>query len=301
MKTTSIDIRPSLSQQQFQTEYLLPQKPVVIKGLVDKSPAGKKWTMDYIKQVCGSVMVEVFDNANPNEASAFTQADLKMSFEKYIDTILKNESTTWRMFLFNMFKLKPELRKDFPCPDLMKGILGRMGYMFFGAKGIKVRIHQDMDMSNVMLTQFHGRKRVLLIHPKYSALLYKLPFNTHSLVDLDQPELKKYPALQYLQCHECILEPGDSLFMPAGYWHYITYLDAGFSVSYRKLANTWTLRWQGLLSLFVYMPFDKLMNKLLGKRWLMEKESIAQNRANKVIQKIHKDYENSIPMHWQLH
>src|SRR5690606_38134237 len=121
-----------------------------------------------------------------------------------------------RMFLFNMFKKKPELRKDFPCPPLFKGLLGRIGFMFFGAKGIKVRIHQDMDMSNVLLTQFHGRKRVVLIDPKYSRLLYKLPFNTHSLIDLDNPDYQKYPGLKHIEIYDCVINHGDSIFMPSG-------------------------------------------------------------------------------------
>jgi len=189
------------------------------------------------------------------------------------------------MFLFNMFKCKPELRKDFPCPDFMKGIMGRVGFMFFGTKGIKVRVHQDMDMSNVILVQFYGRKRVVLVAPEYSTLMYRLPFNTHSLIDIDQIDHTKYPGLHFVEASECVLEPGDALFMPSGYWHYITYLDGGFAVSYRKLARSFKMKWLGLISLIVYMPVDKLLNFLFGKKWLAKKEHIAEMRANRVIMK----------------
>jgi hypothetical protein len=286
MKTSSINVVRNISADEFKKNYFLPQQPVVIKGLIDNCPAGKKWDIEYIKQVCGDVLVDVFDNNNKNASSAFTKPDLKMKFSEYVNTIIKNEPTSLRMFLFNMFRCKPELRKDFPCPPVFKGILGRIGFMFFGAKGIKVRIHQDIDMSNVLLTQFYGRKKVWLVAPKYSDLLYRLPFNTHSLVDLDHPDFLKYPGLRYIEIKECVLGHGDTLFMPSGYWHYITYLDGGFSVSYRKMAHSLKFKTDGLLYFALFMPFDKLMNRLLGPKWLEKKERMAEARANAAIKKI---------------
>lgn len=286
MKTRTIEVVNSISNEAFRNRYLLPQKPVVIKGLTEQAPAGKKWTLDYIKEVCGDVKVDVFDNANKNEATAFTKPDLQMNFRDYVANISRPEPSTLRMFLFNMFKKKPELRADFPCPSLMKGVLGRMGFMFFGAQGVKVRIHQDMDMSNVLLTQFYGRKKVVLIAPEYSDLLYKLPLNTHALVDLDSPDYKKYPGLEYIETLECVLEPGDSLFMPSGYWHYITYMDGGFSVSYRKMALDVKTKLQGFINVFVYMPLDKLLHYSFGKRWFSYKEEVARRRAQKAMARI---------------
>lgn len=286
MKAQKIDVVSGISDKDFRQKYFIPQKPVVVKGLIHEVPAGEKWDIDYIKKVCGDVMVDVFDNSNPNSASAFTTPDLKMRFEEYVTSIVKDEPSTLRMFLFNMFKARPELRKDFPCPRLMRGVMGKVGFMFFGAKGIRVRIHQDMDFSNVMLTQFHGRKRVVLVAPKFSRLLYKLPLNTHSLVDLDNPDYRKYPGLKYIETYECVLEHGDSLFMPSGYWHYITYLDGGFSVSYRKLAHSLSAKLTGLLSLAVFMPVDKMLNRLLGSRWLPIKERMAHKRAEKEIRRL---------------
>jgi hypothetical protein len=283
----NIDVVDHIDEREFEQNYLIPQKPLIIKGLSQHYPAGKKWSTEYLKSLCGNVTVDVFDNnAGDHSASAFTTPDLKMRFGDYIDTIIKDEPSSLRVFLFNMFKCKPQLRKDFPCPDMFKGILGKMGYMFFGSKNIKVRVHQDMDMSNVLLTQFYGRKRVVLVAPEYSTLMYRLPFNTHSLIDIDNIDHHKYPGLHFVEASECILEPGDALFMPSGYWHYITYLDGGFAVSYRKMARSLKMKWRGFLSLAVYMPFDKLMCYVFGKKWLHEKEQLAEQRANKIIAKI---------------
>ena len=274
----------NLNEEEFYRKYYKPQIPVLIKGFSKHYPAGKKWTLDFMKKTCGDIDVDIFDNnAADHTSSAFTTPDLKMKFSDYVDIISQDKPSPLRIFLFNMFKRKQELRKDFPCPDFFKGILGRMGYMFFGSKDTKVRIHQDIDMSSVLLTQFYGRKKVILISPKYSDLLYRLPFNTYSLIDLDNPDYQKYPGLQYVEATEYIMEPGDALFMPSGWWHYITYLDGGFAVSYRKMAPTLKTKLSGLLALSVYMPLDKMMNFILGKKWLRKKEEMAQERANEAI------------------
>jgi len=302
MVIKQIDTVTNISDKDFKKNYFTTQRPVIIRGLTNSYSAGKKWTMDYIKDVCGDVIVDLYDNSKKNNFSAFTSPDFKMKFSDYIHILLENKPTPLRIFLFNMFKERPELRKDFPCPTIFNGILGRVGFMFFGSKGINVRIHQDMDMSNVMLTQFYGRKKVVLISPVYSRLLYKLPFNTYSLIDLDKPDYERYPGLRYIEIQECILEPGDSLFMPSGYWHYITYLDAGFSVSYRKLANGFIGKFNGLVNVCIYMPIDKLMVKLFGNMWLAKKEEIAEQRANKAIQyiRIKGEFSNSIALDIQL-
>ena len=75
----------TLSDRDFKEIYFIPQKPVVIKGLVDQCPAGKKWSFDYLKDFCGDVIVELFDNNNKNVASAYTNGDRKMKFRDYID------------------------------------------------------------------------------------------------------------------------------------------------------------------------------------------------------------------------
>ncbi|HOZ88502.1 MAG TPA: hypothetical protein PL029_12135, partial [Bacteroidia bacterium] len=83
------------------------------------------------------------------------------------------------------------------------------------------------------------------------------------------------------------------------YWHFITYLDGGFSVSYRKMAKSLRAKIQGVLSLCVYMPYDKLMNRLLGDLWLVRKEHLAEIKANKAIQKIKQSYDKQLDVRLQ--
>ncbi|PBQ30519.1 cupin [Sphingobacteriaceae bacterium] len=280
-----IDVVENISEQAFRKNYLNLQKPLVMKGLAYNEVAGRKWSIPYFKSTMGEFAIDVFDNGNKKTAgSAFTKPDLKMKFKDFLDVISKDEPSSLRMFLFNLFKYNPELKKEFPCPRFFRGLLSGMAYMFFGGKNTTVRIHQDIDMSHVLHTHFGGRKRVVLIAPEYSTLLYRLPLNTYSLVNLDKPDYKTYPALQFIKGAEVILEPGDSIFMPAGYWHYMTYLEGSFSASYRKLPNALYVLC-GIRNLVIFLPLDKALNKLLGKHWLGIKVRIAKKRAERVMNK----------------
>jgi hypothetical protein len=281
-----MDVVDYSSTFDFDSNYLQPQKPVIIKGLTDQTFAGKEWSIDYFKETMGNVLLDVYDNGNTKAASsAYTTADLKMKFRDYLEIIEKDEHTDLRIFLCNLFKYNPELRKQYPCPDFFKGLLDHKGYMFFGGKDTTVRIHYDIDMSNVLHTHFGGKKRVVLIAPEYSTFLYRLPFNTYSLVNFDDPDYDKFPALRHVKGYEVILEPGDTLFMPSGYWHYMTYLEGSFSVSYRKISPHIKHKAEGVMNLGVYLPLDKLLNKAFGNKWFELKKELAQKRADELIKK----------------
>jgi hypothetical protein len=284
-----IDKVNAITPSDFRKNYFRPHKPVVIRGLAENTEAGQKWSIDYFRQTMGHHSVDVYDNRNiRSSASAITRPDLQMKFGEYLDAISSPEHSNLRIFLFNMFRLNPGLKKEFPCPEIFAGTLDKIGHMFFGGKGTTVRVHYDIDMSNVLHTQFGGRKRVVLLAPEYSDLLYRLPLNTYSLVDVHKPDYKNFPALQLVKGYDFILEPGDSLFMPSGYWHHMTYLEEGFSISYRKMATSLSARAQGLKYLLVSLPLDKLANKLLGESWLETKKRVAARRAYRAIERAYR-------------
>ena len=280
-----VDIVENISPKRFKYEYLYKEKPVVIRGLWNDYPAVKKWTVSYFKEQLGNIEVGVFDGRMQKEDRSFKQPHRKMKFAEYLDTITSDKNSDLRLFLFNIFKHKPELKNDFSYPPFTRFYL-KIPFMFFGGKNSRVRIHQDMDWSNVFLTQLYGRKEVFLFHPKYSKLLYKYPFGVHSSVNLDQPDYIKYPGLKYVKGLHCIMEPGDTLFMPSGHWHYIKYLDGGYAINQRALSPR-PRRWlHGLWNVTVLSNLDDLFRKLFGNRWFDYKIKRTRENANKAIKKL---------------
>lgn len=281
-----IPVVEGITKEEFTEKYNNSSKPVIIKRFFGDAPAYSKWTMDYFRDELGHIEVGLFDKGEKKIDQSFKHPDVYMKFRDYLDLIEK-EPTDLRIFLFNIFKHKPELWDDFEYPEyITDGFLKKFPFLFFGARNSVVRIHQDMDMCNVFLTQFHGRKRVVLFSPDYSDLLYRFPFNVHSAVDVDNPDFNRYPGLKYVKGYSCILEDGDTLFIPSGYWHHIEYLEGGFAMSVRALPPSIKQKYIGARNIVIHTNFDDVMRKFFDKKWFEFKQQMAEKRAQEAIMRI---------------
>ncbi|XP_075851311.1 bifunctional peptidase and arginyl-hydroxylase JMJD5 isoform X2 [Microcebus murinus] len=86
-----------------------------------------------------------------------------------------------------------------------------------------------------LFDQVMGRKYIRLYSPQESEALY--PHDTHLLhntsqVDVENPDLEKFPKFAEAPFQSCVLSPGEILFIPVKYWHYVRALDLSFSVSF---------------------------------------------------------------------
>lgn len=279
-----IDIVEDISTEDFKQNYFIPQKPLLINGgIIKKTEAYRKWSIDFFKKEMGNIEVDIYDNAViKSKTTALTSGDLKMKFADFLNIVEKNEPTTLRIFLFNGFKYKPELRKDFPKPKIFSGLLN-MGFLFFGGNSTSVRMHFDIDYSNVLMTQVKGRKKVILISPKYNRFIYKLPYNSFSLVDFDNIDYKKHPALKNIKGYEFVMDEGDSLFMPSAYWHFNVYIDGGYALSYRKTAHSLKDKYNGFMNVTFRLLLDKLMTAVAKNKWTQYKINQAIKTAEKTL------------------
>ncbi|MCB0646677.1 MAG: cupin-like domain-containing protein [Saprospiraceae bacterium] len=275
---TAIPRVSGLTKEAFKEQYLDTSKPVVITDLVDSWPAKEKWTLDFFKENFGHLMVPVFSSKGSQAGKGYMSPDKKMPLKDYISAIQEG-ATDLRLFLYNIMNDAPELHSDYEVHTIMDGFFKEFPFTFFGGAGSKVAMHYDIDLSHVFLTQFDGRKRVVLFSPEQSKYLYHLPFTVASYIDVDNPDFEKYPALKKVTGYETIIERGDTIFIPSGYWHYIIYLDAGFSMNQR--ANDSVIKKvQGAVNIATHFVVDKGMNRIFGERWKEIKEEIAEWRAN---------------------
>lgn len=86
--------------------------------------------------------------------------------------------------------------------------------------------------------------------------------------------------------YDIILNEGETLFMPSGYWHYMVYIDGGFAVSYRKIAQNIFIVLNGFGNLIYRLWIDKFMDSILGNKWNDFKIKIAFKRASHKIRRI---------------
>lgn len=277
MNLEKIDKRSGLTPEEFKKEYLDTRTPVILTDFAADWPAMEKWTFDYLRDKFGDIVVPLFDKKFSEPGKTYMSPSQMMRFGDYL-TLIENEPTELRMFLFNIFKHAPELLHDVGTPNIMDGFLNEYPFMFFGGQGSNVKMHYDIDCSNVFLTQFQTRKKVTLFSPRQSKYLYHLPFTVASLVDMEEPDTEKYPALARVKGWEGTIGHGETIFIPSMYWHFIEYVDGGFSLALRS-SHSVTNRIKGAFNIARHFVVDRGMNMVLGTRWHKIKKDLAYKRA----------------------
>ena len=95
-------------------------------------------------------------------------------------------------------------------------------------------LHSDYDDN--IFAQLWGSKRIFLAPPHHDAFLYTKEANPvlfGSPVDPEAPDFDRFPLARQAALVEVIVEPGDMLYVPAGWYHQVRALS--FSLS----ANRW--------------------------------------------------------------
>ncbi|NWH63799.1 KDM8 protein, partial [Geococcyx californianus] len=234
---TPADALPHLccpSLEHFRDHYLIPQRPVVLEGIMDHWPCMKKWSVDYICEVagCRTVPVEL--------GSRYTDEDWSqqlMTVDDFVNQYIENENGVGYLAQHQLFDQIPELKEDINIPDYC--CLGEDEEdnitinAWFGPEGTISPLHQDPQQN--FLAQVFGRKYIRLYSPQDSENLYphesQMLHNT-SQVDVEDPDLTKFPSFTKAASQSCVLMPGQVLFIPVKYWHYVRSLDISFSVSF---------------------------------------------------------------------
>ena len=263
----------TITPDRFKRDFYEPARPLVIKELSKQWPAYQKWNWDFFKEIVGNVEVGLYNNVKSDAYTPINTADAYMKFGDYLD-LVKQGPVELRVFLFNLFEHAPELVQDFTWPEhLMRGFVKKYPMLFVGGQGSVTHMHFDIDMSHILHTQFAGRKRVLLFPFEEQHKLYRKPWEVLSMANFEgyhQPgrlDTKSFPALELAQGYEVILDHGDTLFMPAGYWHHMEYIDSGFAMSLRALQSSMTGKLRGVWNLFGMRGIDTLLKKQAPERW----------------------------------
>src|ERR1700761_3557543 len=280
---SQIDRVDHISKEDFVNNYLIPRKPLIIRKATETWPALQKWTFEYLKETVGDLTVPLYNSAKADPTKPINAAASEMKFGDYIDLIQK-EPTDLRIFLFDPIKYAPKLLDDYRSPkDLMGGFLDKYPNMFFGGAGSVTFLHYDIDLAHIFHTHFNGRKHVMLFEQKWSERLYRIPFSTYALEDYDieNPDFNLFPALDGVEGQEALLEHGDTLFMPTGYWHWMKYLDGSFSISLRAWDSSLLRKTASVYNLVVKGGLDSLLKMTFKARYANYRERLAIKRAER--------------------
>ena len=254
------------------------REPRVVTDLAASWPALTAWTPEGLAARYGDRPVRVYDASFGAPGRHYMGSIATMRFADFL-VETQRRGRDLRMFLSNLSRQIPELLDDVHLPDVGLRFSRRFVFSFFGCLGSTTPLHYDIDLGDVLHTVVRGRRRIRLFAPGDAIALYRHPFTVRSYVDLDRPDFARYPALVRATGYEVVLEAGETLYMPSGWWHEFHYLEAGVGVSLRAPSPRPGERVRGILNLLLASPVDRVANRIAAQRWYRWKSARADRAA----------------------
>ncbi|MCA9798780.1 MAG: cupin-like domain-containing protein [Cyanobacteria bacterium HKST-UBA04] len=229
-----------ISPDDFFTDFYSANRPCVLTNVTKQWPAMQKWSLDYLKYTYGHLELEVQTNRekNPRYDQQHTSHAKAMPFALYVDMVASAEHTNdFYMTSRNMMRhgelLKGIVQDVSPLPDILnENYSGTIAFLWVGPKGARTQLHHDM--SNNLHVIITGQKRLLMADP------YQLPFMYHhnnywgGVPYPDTPDLDEYPRFADAQFTEVFVNPGEGIFIPVLWWHYVEATQACISVAFNN-------------------------------------------------------------------
>jgi hypothetical protein len=238
------------SPSHFVERYVKPGNPVIIQGMIDDWRAFSLWTTDYLLDMVGSR--RVVTQTSPTglfglhpERGGPRYEEREIEFRAFVEQTRSSEPRDTRLYMqrLSIPDVLPELMTDVVLPPYVKQNQVYLLNLWFGPAGNVTQLHYDMP--NNFLAQIRGRKRIVLFAPSQTSRLY--PYRTKaynmSQVNIDQPDIDRYPYFSQARSVEFILEAGELLFLPSFWWHQVYSLESGISVNI-----WWTPLWRQLIA-----------------------------------------------------
>ncbi|WP_035818097.1 cupin-like domain-containing protein [Janthinobacterium sp. RA13] len=212
--------------------------PFLMRGLVRRWPLSQL-APEVLREQFSHVPVRARVGDYINTAFAADRAMQDMSMGQYLD-LVEGGAHVLPPYLGNL-ELR-ELNRLCHWPTYFD----KMGPPRFwvGPAGTVTPLHCDYDDN--IFAQVWGRKRIFLSPPHHDAFLYPSEANAilfGSPFDPEAPDFQRFPLARQATMIECLVEPGDMLYVPAGWYHQVRALT--FSLSSNRWARAVPLALHG--------------------------------------------------------
>lgn len=229
-----------IEKNAFLQRYHSQSKPLILTSEISDWPAARVWTLDYFKEQLGDETIRV--ECLPEQRSSDAQYYLKhvsresVTIKQYLD----NDGEDNKHYYAAQIGLKSvnvDLLKqlgEFPYwPKLLRKITRGAPNLWLAKKGCCSALH--FDFAPNFFVQIAGRKR-WVVFPKSQLndvyLPSKLRGRHFSPIDMQNPDMQSYPRFLDTTPMEFVLEPGETLYIPAGCAHFVESLDDSIGVNF---------------------------------------------------------------------
>jgi histone arginine demethylase JMJD6 len=231
------------SISEFIEQYQVPNKPVMITGAIQAWKSEKFWDWDEFYKRFKKVKFRIGEDDEEN--------DIRIKLKNYYEYMLKNKDDS-PLYLFEKDiadkKIYKPILNGYSVPkyfkddlfDLMKNSR-RPPHQWFliGPKRSGTSIHIDPLNTSAWNTSIHGYKLWILFPneiPKWIAngKQFVRPSEETEAIDYfskQLPRIKQSEGKTNLKYIECIQRPGETIFVPGGWWHAVLNLTHTMAVT----------------------------------------------------------------------
>ncbi|DBA72470.1 TPA: hypothetical protein ACH3X2_010492 [Trebouxia sp. C0005] len=233
-----------LTAAKFKTQYWKTDTPIIISGAMESWNAMREWpNLQWWNHNYGRTIPVELGTDSTNSWRETTML-LHTFMTGYTQPSVGQQPGAEVAYIAQhpLFGQLPSLVSDFEQPELMGGEAMQMN-AWIGTEGTVTPLH--FDSYDNFLAQVAGFKFLRLYSRQQTPLLYvergqatQSAMNATraqkniSAVNVEHPDLKKHPGFAQAKHLECILGPGDMLFIPAKFWHYVRSLSPAISVNF---------------------------------------------------------------------
>ncbi|GAB4030614.1 cupin-like domain-containing protein [Spirosoma gilvum] len=231
-----VEKKYNLSYEEFAEKHLFANYPVVIGDACASWSAKNKFTPEFFKKHYSDREVEI--------------SGKKYTLGEYIDWMLTGTEENPAPYPCTL-----QIERDYP--ELLPDVLPRFKYalpdrinskllpkrflsgantleIFFGSPGAQFPyVHYDYMCLHAYITQLYGEKEFTVIPPDQTPYVYPRPDNlwVSQVDDIWNPDLEKYPLFAKTTPIKFVVGPGETLFIPCGWWHTAKSLTPTISVA----------------------------------------------------------------------
>lgn len=202
--------------------------PFVIVGLVEHWPLAQL-TPTTLRERFGSLRVNARHGDYVKDAFTNQRRISEMSLSEYLDG-MQSCNKGLPAYLGN--QALPQLHALCKWPPYFQHFEDTR--IWFGPANTVTPLH--CDYTENLFAQIWGRKRFVLYPPHHDPFLYTREANPvlyASRFDPDAPDFDSFPLARQAKPVECIVKPGELLYLPAGWFHHVRALEPSLS------ANRW--------------------------------------------------------------
>lgn len=236
----SIETRPELSASAFHQHYRGANLPVLLPTFARDWPAVTRWTFQWLKETYGDQTITVSDNrdSDPDYDRHIEQLTVQTTVAQLVDRILSSGNTN------NFYAVARNRNLQSGLTELWSDITPAEGFLtsklkqnsaalWIGPGGTITPLHHDT--SDILFCQIRGRKRLRLVGP------YEIRLSQQAQ-GLYGPSMESVEADENIVVHDFELGPGETLFIPAGWWHHVVALEPSISVAINSFPDN-NLSW----------------------------------------------------------